>query len=176
MLPFCREAGIGVLGRRLRRDVRCPCPRRVKKKRRFFRICVHGRGRRIRTLNKGFGDPRVTITPCPYDRWSTFAIIANRTRFVKRKFAEVFSFHPLLRRFSSPRALRTAQKMLESDEMMWYEPGFPGYATRALRRRESPHGQTGKAEKHEYHHAVHWFHRRCTAVYAAGEGTEEARP
>ena len=25
-----------------------------------------GRGRRIRTLNKGFGDPRVTITPFPY--------------------------------------------------------------------------------------------------------------
>ena len=27
--------------------------------------CSLSRGRRIRTLNKGFGDPRVTITPCP---------------------------------------------------------------------------------------------------------------
>ena len=26
----------------------------------------HGRGRRTRTLNKGFGVQRVTITPCPY--------------------------------------------------------------------------------------------------------------
>ena len=32
-----------------------------------------GRGRRTRTLNKGFGDPRVTITPCPYG----FAIISK---------------------------------------------------------------------------------------------------
>ncbi len=29
------------------------------------RIFTIGRGRRTRTLNKGFGDPRVTITPYP---------------------------------------------------------------------------------------------------------------
>ena len=33
-----------------------------------------GRGRRTRTLNKGFGDPRVTITPCPY-------VLSNRVYY-----------------------------------------------------------------------------------------------
>ena len=41
-----------------------------------------GRGRRIRTLNKGFGDPRVTITPCPYCIRNS-AIIGDRYMIVK---------------------------------------------------------------------------------------------
>ena len=39
-----------------------PCRHRI------YRVFAIRRGRRIRTLNKGFGDPRVTITPCPYIR------------------------------------------------------------------------------------------------------------
>ena len=42
----------------------------------------YGRGRRIRTLNKGFGDPRVTITPFPYcsrnmDYYRAFAAVCQ---------------------------------------------------------------------------------------------------
>ena len=37
----------------------------AKKKIGCFRNRPFGRGRRTRTLNKGFGDPRVTITPYP---------------------------------------------------------------------------------------------------------------
>ena len=48
------------------RDVCCHCVREMKKRFSFSKKRSFGRGRRIRTLNKGFGDPRVTITPCPY--------------------------------------------------------------------------------------------------------------
>ncbi len=47
-----------------------------------------GRGRRIRTLNKGFGDPRVTITPFPY---TTDVIIAQIGKNVNPLF-DVFDF------------------------------------------------------------------------------------
>ena len=40
------------------------CKKRIKKSAAFATDLL-GRGRRTRTLNKGFGDPRVTITPYP---------------------------------------------------------------------------------------------------------------
>ena len=40
------------------------CKKRIKKSA-AFATDLFGRGRRTRTLNKGFGDPRVTITPYP---------------------------------------------------------------------------------------------------------------
>ena len=40
------------------------CKKRIKKSV-AFATDLFGRGRRTRTLNKGFGDPRVTITPYP---------------------------------------------------------------------------------------------------------------
>ncbi len=39
---------------------------KIEKEPFFFKKSSHGRGSKIRTHNKGFGDPRVTITPCPY--------------------------------------------------------------------------------------------------------------
>ena len=63
--PFLRKSWAGSdspLGCLHYRPVRILCLKKYLHKAEVF-IC---RGRRIRTLNKGFGDPRVTITPCPY--------------------------------------------------------------------------------------------------------------
>ena len=45
------------------------CPKTLRAlKLNGFKALSAGRARRTRTLNKGFGDPRVTITPLPYGR------------------------------------------------------------------------------------------------------------
>ena len=64
-----------------------------------------GRGSKIRTHNKGFGDPRVTITPCPYilateSLYTISASIARATPHnavfgVQRCFCSEKSFLPL---------------------------------------------------------------------------------
>ena len=56
---FCRLAVRG------RRDGRPAGEKKTRTRQSRMRVLL-GRGRRTRTLNKGFGDPRVTITPCPY--------------------------------------------------------------------------------------------------------------
>ena len=52
--------------KRIRRNVLCSCARGIRKAPFPLRKSARGRGSKIRTHNKGFGDPRVTITPCPY--------------------------------------------------------------------------------------------------------------
>ncbi len=58
------------------------------------RSALPRRGRRTRTLNKGFGDPRVTITPCPYAVvvTGTMNIISRKKNFVKAYFLN-FAHH-----------------------------------------------------------------------------------
>ncbi len=57
----------------------------------MFQGFVRSRGRRIRTLNKGFGDPRVTITPFPCVS-HTRVIIPERAGNVNRKKRDFRNF------------------------------------------------------------------------------------
>ena len=89
--------------RRIRRNVFRPCVREIEKEPFLFRKSSHGRGRRTRTLNKGFGDPRVTITPCPFAVQRTSIIISMYHRNVNTFFQKsLYFFKRIFPRISAP--------------------------------------------------------------------------
>ena len=80
---------------------------------------TYGRGRRTRTLNKGFGDPRVTVTPCPsalFPLYTCFSFCQPEILQKRPKNA-----------FSRLRSLQTVTRPLRPSEPL-REPGLPAPA------------------------------------------------
>ena len=94
-----------------------------------------GRGSKIRTHNKGFGDPRVTITPCPYDlATESLYTISGKMSIPFRHKNPLMGEKTGIRAFRRARVVRVRAHLgaCEAILIKLYRPSSPPSRTRGI--------------------------------------------